>query len=101
MTGHSGKVKVQQNDDTYDVHSNILQLYIVDIRSIGNCMLIEPKAEDTNRLVRPISVDTFLQKMKSAKDEDMAFQVVMGRNHVVVIRMMKKIVPACACCSTL
>ena len=66
---------MEKNDDTYDVHSSILQLYSVDIRSIGNCMLIEPKAEDTNRLVRPISVDTFLQKMKSVKEEDLAFQV--------------------------
>ncbi len=32
------------NDDTFDLHSNIMQLYIVDIRSIGNCMLHEVEA---------------------------------------------------------
>ena len=73
-----------------------MQLYIVDIRSIGNVMLIEPSKDDPNRLVRPISVDTFLQRLKSkpldaasdlksttgaqaVKPEDAAFQV----NHVV------------------
>ena len=44
-----------------------MQLYIVDIRSIGNCMLHEPKPSeqlDKNELLRPITVDVFLQRFR-------------------------------------
>ncbi|GAX84921.1 hypothetical protein CEUSTIGMA_g12342.t1 [Chlamydomonas eustigma] len=64
------------NDDTFDAHSNIMQLYIVDIRSIGNCMLHE-----VDKLLRPITVDTFLQRMKSQKTEDKAIQSIIQPLH--------------------
>ena len=44
-----------------------MQLYIVDIRSIGNCMLHEPKPSeqlDKTELLRPITVDVFLQRFR-------------------------------------
>ena len=85
-TEHSGcktygkgeaKVPLEKNTELLDVHSNILQLYIVDIRSIGNVMLHEPgKDEDPKKLLRPITVDQFLQRLKSSDEpKDVGFQV--------------------------
>ena len=70
MTGCKKKdePKLEKNTETYDVNSSILQLYIVDIRSIGNVMLDIPKLHeeaDSKKLLRPITVDAFLQRMKS------------------------------------
>ena len=71
----SPQLPLEKNNDTFDVKSSILQLYIVDIRSIGNCMLHEPKADEVHALVRPITVDVFLQKLKSKDPCDQNFKV--------------------------
>lgn len=55
------KADLVENDDTYDKHSKIMQLYIVDIRSIGNAMLTT-----VDNLVRPITVDVFLQRFEAS-----------------------------------
>lgn len=49
----------KSNTDTVDVNYKIMQLYIVDIRSIGNAMLV-----GHNDFIRPLTVDIFLQKLK-------------------------------------
>jgi len=67
MTGESpiqGKLEgaaCTKNDESFDVHHHIMQLYIVDIRSIGNAMLLSGDSED--ELLRPITVDVFQQRM--------------------------------------
>ena len=49
---------MQENNETFDACHKILQLYIVDIRSIGNAMLVGHE----DAFIRPMTVDLFLQK---------------------------------------
>jgi hypothetical protein len=56
----TGETLIQGNGE--EVNSDILQLFIVDIRSIGNVMLM---TEDNFR--RPITVDVFLRRLEKAR----------------------------------
>ncbi|KAG1660686.1 hypothetical protein FOA52_015897 [Chlamydomonas sp. UWO 241] len=56
---------ITKNDTTSDVHHHIMQLYIVDIRSIGNAMLVSETHAHSQSLLRPITVDTFQQRMSA------------------------------------
>mmetsp|Transcript_16300 Transcript_16300/g.35237 ORF Transcript_16300/g.35237 Transcript_16300/m.35237 type:complete len:633 (-) Transcript_16300:843-2741(-) len=76
------KPNVTANDDTFDMHSDIMQLYIVDIRSIGNIMLHKGEG-----LVRPISVDGFLRRMKSQEQQDLAFQNIIKPLYDSIVKL--------------
>ncbi|KAG1666019.1 hypothetical protein FOA52_010929 [Chlamydomonas sp. UWO 241] len=68
-----GNVTNGRNNESFDANAYIMQLYIVDIRSIGHAML---DADDV-ALLQPIPVDAFLERMNSSLDKDRVFQHIM------------------------
>ncbi len=60
----------------------LLTLPTVDIRSIGNSMLLEDEG-----LWHPIPVDTFLEQMKSTDPKDRAFQIIIKPLQESIIKL--------------